>query len=72
MAQCKAKLAQLSIKDMTKVLPLCKLSTSKNEVFFLNDLIEKYDFDEERERVFMGFNIGWSAIQLKNAEGWSE
>lgn len=36
---------------MTKLLPMCKTSTNKNDVFILNDLIEKSDFDEERERV---------------------
>lgn len=51
LASCKAKLISLSIKDMSKLLPMCKTSTSKNEVFILNDMIEKFDFDEEKERV---------------------
>ncbi|CAD8179496.1 unnamed protein product [Paramecium octaurelia] len=50
LASCKAKLISLSIKDMSKLLPMCKTSTSKNEVFILNDMIEKFDFDEEKER----------------------
>ncbi|CAK57204.1 unnamed protein product (macronuclear) [Paramecium tetraurelia] len=50
LASCKAKLISLSIKDMSKLLPMCKTSTSKNEIFILNDMIEKSDFDEEKER----------------------
>lgn len=41
---------------MTKLLPLCKASTSKNEVFILNDMIEKSEFDEEKERVLNKYN----------------
>lgn len=51
LAQCKAKLLQLQIKDMAKVLPQSRTSTHKNDVLQLNDIIERYDFDEERERV---------------------
>lgn len=53
MASCKAKLASLSIKDMTKLLPLSKTSINKNDVFILNDIIERSDFDEEKERVYI-------------------
>jgi hypothetical protein len=38
---------------MSKLLPMCKTSTSKNEVLVLNDMIEKFDFDEEKERVYI-------------------